>query len=69
MRQRTVILNLIERFGLKIARPVGTPVADVIFSAEDMNFKSDQDTLGYSICRAPNDTPDPCSVYVRFQDG
>jgi hypothetical protein len=38
-----MILNLIEQFGLKNAKPVGTPIADVILSAEDMNLLSAQD--------------------------
>jgi hypothetical protein len=30
MSQRTMILNLIEQFGLKQSKPVGTPIADVV---------------------------------------
>jgi hypothetical protein len=44
MSQRTMILNLIEQFGLKNAKPVGTPIADEVLSAEDMNLLSTQET-------------------------
>jgi hypothetical protein len=30
MSQRTMIMNLIEQFGLKQAKPVGTPIADIV---------------------------------------
>jgi hypothetical protein len=32
MSQRTMIMNLIKQFGLKNAKPVGTPNADVVLS-------------------------------------
>ncbi len=36
MSQRTMILNLIEHFGLKNAKPVGTPIAEVVgYSSEE----------------------------------
>ncbi len=38
MSQRTMILNLIEQFGMKDAKSVGTPIAEVVLSAEDMNL-------------------------------
>jgi hypothetical protein len=44
MSQRTMILNLIEQFGLKNARPGGTPIAEVVLSAEDVNLLSTQET-------------------------
>jgi hypothetical protein len=44
MSQRTMILNLIEQFGLKNAKPVGTHIAEVILSAEDMKLLSTQET-------------------------
>jgi hypothetical protein len=44
MSQRTMILNLIEQFGLKNAKPVGTPIAEVVLSAEDVNLLSAQET-------------------------
>jgi hypothetical protein len=42
--QRTMLLNLIEQFGLKNAKLMGTPIADVILSAENMNLLSAQYT-------------------------
>ncbi len=30
-----MILNLIEQFGLKQAKPVSTPIAEVVLSADD----------------------------------
>jgi hypothetical protein len=33
MSQHTIILHLIEQFGLKNAKPVGTPVTEIVFSA------------------------------------
>jgi hypothetical protein len=44
MSQRTMILNLIEHFGLKNAKPVGTPIAEVVLTAEDLNLLSAQET-------------------------
>jgi hypothetical protein len=44
MSQRIMILNLIEQFGLKNAKPVGAPIAEVVLSAEDMNSLSTQET-------------------------
>jgi hypothetical protein len=45
MSQRLMILNLIEQFGLKQAKPVGTPIADVAQSANDMDPLSAQDVI------------------------
>jgi hypothetical protein len=39
-----MILNLIEQFGLKNAKPVGTPITEVVLPAEDMNLLSTQET-------------------------
>jgi hypothetical protein len=39
-----MILNLIGQFGLKNAKPVRTPIAEVVLSAEDMNSLSTQET-------------------------
>jgi hypothetical protein len=39
-----MILNLIEQFGLKHAKPVGTPVAEVVYSPEDFNPLTPEDT-------------------------
>jgi hypothetical protein len=39
-----MILNLIEQFGLKNAKPVGTPIAEVVLSSEDVNLLSTQET-------------------------
>jgi hypothetical protein len=47
MSQRTMILNLIEQIGLKNAKPVGTPIADAILSAEDMNLFSAQEASSF----------------------
>jgi hypothetical protein len=44
MSQRTMILNLIEQFGLKNAKPVGSPIAEIVLSAEDMNLLSTEET-------------------------
>jgi hypothetical protein len=44
MSQRTMILNLIEQFGLNNAKPVGKPIAEVVLSAEDINLLSTQET-------------------------
>jgi hypothetical protein len=38
---------LVEQFGLKNAKPVGTPVAEVVFSAEDMNLLSAQEESSF----------------------
>jgi hypothetical protein len=37
MSQKTMIESLIDQFGLKNATPVGTPIAEVVHAAEDMN--------------------------------
>jgi hypothetical protein len=38
-----MILNLVKQFGLKNAKPVGTPIADVMLSTEYMNLLSAQE--------------------------
>jgi hypothetical protein len=38
MSQRTMILALIDQFGMKNSKPVGTPIAEVIPAAEDMDL-------------------------------
>jgi hypothetical protein len=43
MSQRAMIDNLVVQFGLKDAKPVGTPIAEVVHAAEDMNLLSAQD--------------------------
>jgi hypothetical protein len=37
MSQKTMIESLIDQFGLNNAKPVGTPIAEVVHAAEDMN--------------------------------
>ncbi len=48
MSQPTMIINMLEQFGLKHAKPVGTPIADVVPSMEDMKPLS---TQGVSLFR------------------
>jgi hypothetical protein len=38
MSQRIMIESLINQFGLKNAKPVGTPIAEVVHAVEDMNL-------------------------------
>jgi len=43
MSQRTMIESLIDQFGLKNAKPVGTPIAEVVHAVEDMNLLNASD--------------------------
>ena len=47
MSQRAMILALIDQFGMKHAKPVGTPIAEVVPSAEDMNLLQSTETSSY----------------------
>ncbi len=43
MSQKTIIDSLVDQFGLKNAKPVGTPIAEVVHAAEDMNLLAASD--------------------------
>jgi hypothetical protein len=47
MSQHTLLFNLIEQYGLKNAKPVGTPVAEVVVSPEDMELLPDQEASSF----------------------
>jgi hypothetical protein len=43
MSEKTMMDNLVDQFGLKDAKPVGTPIAEVVHAAEDMNLLATPD--------------------------
>jgi hypothetical protein len=47
MSQQTMILALIEQFGMKHSKPVGTPIAEVIPSVEDQNLLQPAEASSY----------------------
>jgi hypothetical protein len=47
MSQRTMILALIDQFGMKHSKPVGTPIAETVHSAEDLNLLQTAEASSY----------------------
>ena len=51
MSPRTMMMNLIEQFGMKDAKSVGTPITELVISTEDMHLLPVQEASSFRTLR------------------